>query len=321
MALAVTSDNEAAIRADRVSWRYRGASRPALDQVSLTVRAGSCFGLLGPNGAGKSTLFGLMAGMRRPQAGDIEVAGVSVRRSPGRVRGRIGLAPQDFAFYPRLTGRENMRFFSGAYRLEMREGRRREEEAAHTCDLAAVLDQPAESYSGGLKRRLNLALALLNRPQILLLDEPTVGIDARSRRTILDAVAAFKQAGTTIVYTSHYLEEVEALCDDIAVIDKGRVVFSGSLPDLRRAQAGRMTIRLSAALDRERADRLRRLGALMRGEREIEAEARSPQAVAALFEALAGMGLDVAGARISELSLERLYLDLIETAPGAAGAP
>jgi ABC-2 type transport system ATP-binding protein len=215
-------------------FRYAGATRPALEEVDLDIPQGCSFGLLGPNGAGKTTLLSLLTGLLPPQQGEIHVAGLELAREPARVRRLTGLVPQDLAYYPALTGRENLRFFADVYGLSAAQWRERLDHCVAVCQLDEVLDQRAAHYSGGLKRRLNLAIGLLHSPQILYLDEPTVGIDARSRQVIVAAIKALAAQGTTLVYTSHYMEEIESICDTLAVIDHGHVVARGTPADLAR---------------------------------------------------------------------------------------
>lgn len=308
-----------AIRVEQLSWTYRGAPRPALDNVSFSVPAGSCFGLLGPNGAGKSTLFALMSGARRPQAGDIRIEGRSAARELPRIRQAVALAPQDLAFYPALTGRENLAFFAGAYGLPSAEWRSRLEESVSVCALGEVLDQAAHTYSGGTRRRLNLAIALINRPRILFLDEPTVGIDARSRRTIVDAVAAMRARGVTVVYTSHYMEEVEALCDEIAIVDMGRIVSSGSTASYRSA-GGQMKIGIASAADAAQLARLAEAGITPTGEHELTASPDARRSPAALLAAVEAEGLSVARISHGEGRLEDAYIRLIGAAPARVEA-
>jgi ABC-2 type transport system ATP-binding protein len=233
-----------------VRHRYRGADRDALAGVSLSIDAGSCFGLLGPNGAGKSTLLGLLTGAIKLQDGEIEIMGARVRNDLPAVRAQSAIAPQELAFYPALTGRENLQFFAGVQNVDGALRKTRIAEASAACQLDDVLDRRAETYSGGLKRRLNLAIALVGAPRILYLDEPTVGIDARSRALIVEAIAALKRAGVTIIYISHYMEEVEALCDAVAVIDKGSLIALERTEALvQRGAERRLRVTLAAPLD------------------------------------------------------------------------
>lgn len=310
--------SEPAVEVSHLSWRYPRARTPALTDVGFRVGRGSCFGLLGPNGAGKSTLFSLLSGIRRPREGEIRVMGHSARSDLSAVRAVSGLAPQDFAFYPALTGRENLDFFAGAYRLDVAVWKRRRDNVIAICELGDHVDKLAEAYSGGLKRRLNLAIALLNEPAVLYLDEPTVGIDARSRRTIVEAVAEIRRTGATIIYTSHYMEEVEALCDDVCIVNNGRIVSSGPIADYQRAgDPSRIHIRLSTAPAPALRDRLAADGAVWIDSRQFDAPAMSTAAMGAWLETLSGLGLEAAQVRYGESRLEKVYIDLISDAPDA----
>lgn len=226
--------NAPLVSIEGLAYRYAGAPRPALQDVDLAIPQGASFGLLGPNGAGKTTLLSLLTGLLPPQQGGIRIAGLDPAREPARIRALTGLVPQDLAFYPQLTGRENLRFFADVYGLTAVQWPQRLAHCVAVCQLDEVLDQRAAHYSGGLKRRLNLAIGLLHAPQLLYLDEPTVGIDARSRQVIVAAIKALRAQGTTLVYTSHYMEEIEAICDTLAVIDHGRVVARGTTAELVR---------------------------------------------------------------------------------------
>lgn len=226
----------AVISVANLSYRYRGADAPALDGVDLSVPRGSSFGLLGPNGAGKTTLLNLLTGLLPPQQGTLHIAGFDITAEPARIKAMNGLVPQEYAFYLALTGRENLRFFADVYGLEPAQWRKRLDYCVGVCGLESVLDRPAGHYSGGLKRRLNLAIGLLNAPQILYLDEPTVGVDAQSRQVIVGAIQALRSQGTTLIYTSHYMEEIEAICDELAIIDRGRVVARAPMSELLHAE-------------------------------------------------------------------------------------
>jgi ABC-2 type transport system ATP-binding protein len=227
-----------------VSHRYPGADRNALEHIDLTIARGITFGLLGPNGAGKSTLLSILTGIAPIQSGEITIAGLDLRSQARVIKARSALVPQEYAFYLRLTGRENLRFFAGAYGLTRTQYQHRLEECIEICGLQEVIDRRAKHYSGGLKRRLNLAIGLISRPEVLYLDEPTVGIDAHSRECILQAIRALQAAGTTIIYTSHYMEEIELLCDEVAIIDHGRILIRESVDRLLRADANE-TLQLS----------------------------------------------------------------------------
>lgn len=230
------ADNQ--IRIEQLSHTYAGAPSPALDNVTLTIARGALFGLLGPNGAGKTTLISVLTGILPLQKGEVRVLGKRLSQDRDAVLAMAGLVPQDYAFYPRLTGRENLRFFAGINGFHGLSAMERMDRAISICGIEDHLDRMAGEYSGGLKRRLNLAIGLLNDPRVLYLDEPTVGIDTRSRRFILDAIKALKTAGNTVIYTSHYMEEVEQLCDTVAIIDRGRVIAHQPIGELLRPKPG-----------------------------------------------------------------------------------
>lgn len=227
-----------AIRAREISYCYADAPRPALHGVSFEVPTGEIFGLLGPNGAGKSTLLGILSGSLEVQSGEVAIAGEKLTRRSRRIKQLSAVVPQEYAFYESLSGRQNLRYFGRVFGLARAELDERLARAVEICRLEDQLNRTAGQYSGGLKRRLNLAIGLLNAPKILYLDEPTVGIDAESRRYVIDAVLALKALGTTIVYTSHYMEEVEELCDCVAVIDGGRLVLQERMENLLRREGG-----------------------------------------------------------------------------------
>jgi len=191
------------------------------------VREGEVFGLLGPNGAGKTTALSIICALLRPTRGEVTLCSVDTARFPARAKRMFGLAPQDIALYPSLTVRENLRFFGSLYGLSGRALERRIDECLGLVGLDESGALRVSSCSGGMKRRANLAAAVLHSPRVLLLDEPTVGIDAQSRGLILSRLAALRDAGTTLVYTTHYMEEAEALCTRVAVMDRGRILAEG----------------------------------------------------------------------------------------------
>ncbi|MGH8441783.1 MAG: ABC transporter ATP-binding protein [Nevskiaceae bacterium] len=223
----------AIIDVDGVSKRYRDASGPALDGVRLAVPEGSIFGLLGPNGAGKTTLISIMLGLVRKDAGSVRVAGHDMDRALPAIRRLCGLAPQDFGFYPMLTVAENLNFYGAAGGLAGEALTQRVAFASDAAQLGEHHGKRAEVLSGGLKRRLNLALALLHAPRILVLDEPTVGVDPQSRAFILDVIRRLRdEQKLTVLYTSHYMDEVQEICDRVAIVDAGKVLAEGTLAGL-----------------------------------------------------------------------------------------
>jgi len=204
----------------------------AVDGVGFTVRKGELYGLLGPNGAGKTTTMSMLAGLLAPDEGQIRFDGVDLAARPLEVKRGLGVVPQEPALYETLSARENLRFWGGLYGLS---GRDLAAAVDHVLDLVGLSDRAAEpirGYSGGMKRRLNLALGLVHRPHAVLMDEPTVGIDPQARLKILEAVKGVAAAGTTVIYTTHYLEEAEDLCDRIAIMDHGKILEMGTVDEL-----------------------------------------------------------------------------------------
>ncbi len=228
------------LRVHDLVYRYPGAASAAVDHVSLAITRGEVLGLLGPNGAGKSTLMALLSALMAPQHGYLQWQECDARRP------LLALVPQEYAFYPRLTCVENLDCFAGVAGLRGAHKRARINAVVTQTELHQVLDKPAQHCSGGLKRRLNLAIGLLAEPQLLLLDEPTVGVDPQARYFLLQCVQQLRAQGTTIIYTSHYMEEVQAVSDAIAIIDGGRILQQGTLRELLRQQQ-QLTIGLARA--------------------------------------------------------------------------
>ena len=206
--------------------------KEVLKEVNLQIDSGSIFGLLGPNGAGKTTLISTLVGLNPIETGAIEIEGKSLKEELAYVQSISSLIPQNLAFYPTLTAKENLEFFGGMLNLKGQALKNRIEEVVSITQLSDLLNQQAHTYSGGLKRRLNIAIGLLSNPKIIYLDEPTVGIDPQSRNFILESIKAMKSDNRVIVYTSHYMEEVEFLCDKIAIIDDGKILRQGTLSEL-----------------------------------------------------------------------------------------
>jgi ABC-2 type transport system ATP-binding protein len=225
---------------DRVRKAY--ATTVAVDGLSLRVAPGEIFGLLGPNGAGKSTTISMIVGLLRPDSGSVRVDGGDPAEPS--VRARIGVAPQALALYDDLTGRENLAFFGATYGLS---GRERLERADELLDLVGLADRgkdKAKAYSGGMKRRLNLAAALVHRPRLILLDEPTAGVDPQSRAAIFAIVEELREGGATVVYTTHYMEEAQRLCDRVAIMDHGRLLALDTVEGLIGAHGGESVVRV-----------------------------------------------------------------------------
>ncbi len=207
---------------------YPESSHPAVDRLNIHVNRGVIYGLLGPNGAGKTTTISILCTLLRPTSGVATILGYDVVRQAHQVRQKIGLVPQDIALYPSLTARENLRYFARVLRLAEKEIAGRISECLEMVGLLDCADRRIATFSGGMKRRANLAVGILHRPELLFLDEPTVGIDAQSRNLILERLEELKNAGMTIIYTTHYMEEAQQVCDEIAIIDMGKVIANGA---------------------------------------------------------------------------------------------
>ena len=216
----------------QLTFRYSRQAVPAIADLSVRVREGSLFGLLGPNGSGKTTLISILAGLLPVQGGRVTIGGDELRGNVSRIQRFSSLVPQEDVFYPSLTVVENLAFFAGVLGIEGAERQARMREVLGTTGLERARAMRAGRLSGGMKRRLSIAVGLLNRPKVLFLDEPTAGIDPQSRHFILEFVRRVNAAGTTVIYTSHYMEEVESLCDDIGILDEGRLLVQGSLAEL-----------------------------------------------------------------------------------------
>ena len=212
----------------------RFGDHAAVDGVSFDILEGEIFGLLGPNGAGKTTIISMVSCLLAPTSGSVIVAGADVTKDPRTVKRALGVVPQEIALYPTLTALENLRFWGRMYGLGGRLLEERVAEALETAGLADRAKERIETYSGGMKRRINIAAGIMHHPRVLLMDEPTVGIDPQSRNHILETVKELNRRGMTVLYTSHYMEEVEFLCDRVGIVDHGKVIALGAIDELRR---------------------------------------------------------------------------------------
>ena len=205
----------------------------AVDKVSLKIMEGEIFGLLGPNGAGKSTTINMMTGLLTVEKGRIRILGKDIQKNKKEAKANIGIVPQDIAIYEDLTSLENVKFFAGLYGLR---GRELEDAALEALEFTGLSDRRKEfpkNFSGGMKRRLNIACAIAHKPKLIIMDEPTVGIDPQSRNHILQSVKTLNKMDSTIIYTSHYMEEVEEICSRIAIMDHGKVIALGTCEELK----------------------------------------------------------------------------------------
>ena len=215
-----------------VTKSYKDKDQPAVDALNLTIQENDIFGLLGPNGAGKTTTISMLCGLITPTSGEIKVNGISLRGNLQKVKEYIGVVPQDIALYPTLTGKENLEFYGAMYGVSKDVLAERITHWLKKFDMEKMADKRISSYSGGMKRRINLIAGILHQPKLLVLDEPTVGVDVQSRSDIMYALKELNSEGMTIIYTSHHMEEAEHFCSDVAIINDGRIVSSGTPADL-----------------------------------------------------------------------------------------
>ena len=219
--------SDAIVSIQSITKKYKGALQPAINGLSLQIPAGSVFGLLGPNGAGKSTLVMMLSGLMSPDRGSIRLLGMDTQENGGDIRRRIGVATQEIALFPMLTAVENLRYFGQMYGLPAKTISQNIALYLDEFGLAEKANKRVQTFSGGMKRRLNLIAALLHDPTVLILDEPTTGVDVQSRNILLEFLMALKDKNITIIYSSHFLEEAEKICNRVAIIDEGKLVTEG----------------------------------------------------------------------------------------------
>ncbi|MEG2101612.1 MAG: ABC transporter ATP-binding protein [Flavobacterium sp.] len=211
------------IKIESLSKKYKDADQYSLNNVSLAINEGEIFGLLGPNGAGKTTLISMLCGLVKPTSGHFIIDGLNYANHSSKIKKIIGVVPQEYALYPTLTARENLHYFGSMYGLK---GTDLKDKVIETLDLLGLLkfaDKRVETFSGGMKRRVNLIAGILHKPKVLFLDEPTVGVDVHSKNAIIEYLKVLNQNGTTIIYTSHHLAEAEDFCTNIAILDQGQI--------------------------------------------------------------------------------------------------
>ncbi len=288
-------------------------TRQAVAGLSFEVAPGEIFGLLGPNGAGKSTTVQMIAGLVAPSAGSIAIAGFDVVRDPKRARRRVGFVPQEIALYAALSGEDNLAFWGQMYGLSGQYLKKRIELVLELVGLAERRRDRVGAYSGGMQRRLNLAAGLLHEPELLLLDEPTVGVDPQSRNRIFEGIEQLNREGLTIIYTSHYLEEVERLCHRVAIIESGKLLALDSPSQLKATGTGLIELTLPVSIKSLEAQLLALGGvrSVVQNSNIATIEADHPQQVlAAVLDLITRSHLPVENVRLVEPSLETVFLRL-----------
>ncbi|PAE36212.1 ABC transporter ATP-binding protein [Bacillus sp. 7884-1] len=290
----------------------------AVKGVSFSVEKGESFSLLGPNGAGKSTTINMITGLYPPTSGSIQITGVDVIKNPKQAQKSIGVVPQEIALYGTLSARENLKFWGRMYDLS---GNALEKSVDEVLEIIGLTDRAKDkinTFSGGMKRRVNIGAAILHKPDVLIMDEPTVGIDPQSRNHILNTAKSLNQNGMTIIYTSHYMEEVEFLCERIGIIDHGELIACGTLRELRETIGERSRIIIS--LDKERSNHLEIIGLLegLAVEKDILIKDnlltvfhKEPQAILSeLIQLVTKDGTKITSVEIVEPNLESVFLHL-----------
>jgi len=287
----------------------------AVQGVNFEVKQGEIFSLLGPNGAGKTTTISMLSCLLRPDEGDAHVMGHSIRSDPTGVKSVLGVVPQDLALYEDLTARENLSFWGKMYGLRGSKLKLRVDEVLEVIGLRDRANERVNKYSGGMKRRVNIGVALLHKPKVIYMDEPTVGIDPQSRRNILDSVVALKNEGMTVLYTTHYMEEAQELSDHVAIMDHGKLIACGTHEELVKLVGQQTRIDLTLNGDSENV-----MGAWKNidGVSRVSSEdglvtvlvKDSNQILPHLFEAAAQLSIRITSVDIREPNLEALFLHL-----------
>jgi ABC-2 type transport system ATP-binding protein len=293
-----------------LSFRYPTANVPALCDVSFEAHRGEVLGLLGPNGAGKTTLIAHLAGLLPLQSGDIAVDQQALAQVRARQPTRIAVAPQEYAFYPSLSVAENLACFAGVGDLSRSEKKSRIADCLAFAQLERYATVHANRLSGGLKRRLNLAIALLHRPELLLFDEPTVGVDPQSRAFILQAIKQLARDGCAVIYTSHYMEEVEAIADSVVILDQGVVLTQGALVELLNASGTQLQLALEGGQPERLQTLLSHFGDVTLQGGGVQLTLPSRRSLAAVIAAVDDAGLVVSQARFGHADLEQLFMSL-----------
>ena len=286
----------------------------AVNRVSFSARAGTVFGLLGPNGAGKSTTISCLSGLLKPTTGSIRVGGFDLASDAVKAKASLGIVPQELAIYEDLSARDNLTYWGAAYGLKGDKLKQRVDHVLNRIGLADRAGDLPKQYSGGMKRRLNFGCGLVHEPRILLLDEPTVGVDPQSRERLFDLVREEKAKGTCVLYTTHYMEEAEKLCDELAIIDHGKIIAGGTLSELRAEFGGNDIIQLSGSFELSKVETV---------VAELNAEILSfstevlmitirngARVLPAVLQAISATGADIRDTRLSEPNLESLFLKL-----------
>lgn len=301
------------IKVSNLVKKYNGNT--AVAGVGFEINKGDLFGLLGPNGAGKSTIISMLSGLLKPTEGSIYINGEDIIKTPMAAKKAIGLVPQDIALYPTLTAKENLMFWGRMYNLSGKLLKDRVAEVLSIVDLDNRKNERIQTYSGGMKRRINIAAALLHRPEILIMDEPTVGIDPQSRNHILETVKRLNEEGMTIIYTSHYMEEVEYLCTRLGIVDHGKLIAIGNKDEIKKIIINQDRIEvLVSAVTPTVLEKIRQIefvtGVTAEDNKLTILSNDGPELLMSVLSAIAKLNIKVLSVNVEEPNLESVFLNL-----------
>lgn len=287
----------------------------AVKGISFDIQEGQSFGLLGPNGAGKTTTISMLATLLEPSEGDIIVGGYSIKDDPKKVKELLGYVPQDIALYPTLNAEENLIFWGRMYGLKGAYLRERVKDVLEIVSLTDKAKNKIETYSGGMKRRINIAVGLLHKPRLLLMDEPTVGVDPQSRNNILETVKELNKRGMAIIYTSHYMEEVEFLCQKVAIMDNGEIKGMGTVEELKELVGNKDMVKIQSLqnITSEQGNKLTEHfnSSLQIQNRELSlVVANGSKELASILSIIQQIGIEITAVDVQKPNLEKVFLHL-----------
>ncbi len=286
----------------------------ALDGISFEIKEGKFFGLLGPNGAGKTTTISILSTILRPDSGTVRIAGFDLQKDPDQCKRNIGVVTQEIALYNKLSAFDNLMFWGGIYDVPKAELKTRISEILSLFGLTERQHDKIEAYSGGMKRRINIASAMLHRPKVLFMDEPTVGVDPQSRNLIFEVLEKLHKEGITIVYTTHYMEEAERFCDQIGIIDKGKIIAEGTLAELKKS--GGIKESIAVTFNEISEEVAKKIGTFLDGEFKFTGNTlhyysnQIKSDLGKLIVLCNDQGADISNIEIQKVNLETIFLSL-----------